>query len=827
MTAIEAAIAQACGRIAPLWPLRHFVAVNPFLGFTDESFAATCAIMRRVAQTDILMPRPFWRSALAEGTITDDDLAAALTETPPLLPVPRSPSGLRAAIAQDAPDAGRAGAVATVAEVLDRLSDGDRQISRTGFMVDEISKFCAAYFDEGQAVWRLPQRGLGLFEAWHEAARHDRNAEAMGIAGFRKAISGLPRAPVAAIAAVAAALSIPDRALPEYLHRALFDIGGWASYARHRVWLAELDGRADDTLVQLLALRVAWGYGLFVARTGTPSGARFELAWQMAMQAAASPPDDSDLSQDPELALDLVMQTAFESAHRRTLLRRLAAGSPTAPADRPALQVAFCIDVRSEPIRRALETVSPTTATIGFAGFFGFPIEYIPIGRRSGGAQCPVLLKPAFTVCEAVGDATMEEEQEIMGLRLLRRRAGQAWKSFKLSAVSSFAYVETLGLGFAVKLVSDSLGLTRPVRDPDTDGLDPSVIGRIGPRIAPREVGGRATGFDPAERAAMAEAVLRAMSMTTGFARLVLLAGHGSTTVNNPHASSLDCGACGGHTGEANARVAAAVLNDEAVRTALATRGIAIPADTWFLPALHDTTTDDVRLFDTGAVPRSHTADIALAQTWLRRAAALARTWRAPDLGLAAGTDTTQALRARAVDWSQVRPEWGLAGNRAFIAAPRAATRGRDLGGEVFLHDYDWRQDPDLSVLTLIMTAPLIVASWINLQYYACVVNHRAFGAGNKALHNVCGAIGVLEGNAGDLKAGLPWQSVHDGTRFRHDPLRLTVIIAAPTDAMDSVIAAHDSVRRLVENGWVHLFAMTDGPVTHRYAGPGQWRDNV
>ena len=51
--------------------------------------------------------------------------------------------------------------------------------------------------------------------------------------------------------------------------------------------------------------------------------------------------------------------------------------------------------------------------------------------------------------------------------------------------------------------------------------------------------------------------------MTGDFARLVLLAGHGSSTVNNPYATGLDCGACGGHTGEANARVAAGLEDEE------------------------------------------------------------------------------------------------------------------------------------------------------------------------------------------------------------------------------------------------------------------------
>ena len=190
-----------------------------------------------------------------------------------------------------------------------------------------------------------------------------------------------------------------------------------------------------------------------------------------------------------------------------------------------------------------------------------------------------MLLKPSFIVCEAVDGADEIEEQEILGLRRLRRRAEKAWKSFKLAAISSFAFVETIGLGYAAKLALDSLGWTRPVADPRHDGLDRDVLGRLVPRIEPRPFAGRATGFTPQAAVDMAERVLRAMSLTQGFAPLVLLVGHGSTSVNNPHAAGLDCGACGGHTGEANARVAAAILNQRAVREGLAARGIAIPDD--------------------------------------------------------------------------------------------------------------------------------------------------------------------------------------------------------------------------------------------------------
>ncbi len=822
---IDAAIAGACRKVAPLWPLKHFVAVNPFLGFADRSFAATCAAMRRVARADMLMPRAFYREALEQGLIGDRDLADALDAAPETGVTPRDVPALKLALAQEPIRSARPSAVvATVAEVLDRLAAGDRHASRTAFMVDEISKWCAAYFDDGQAAWRLPSRSLPPYAAWRASMRHDRNPETMGIKGFRAAIAGLPAEPRLAIAAVVERLGIPARAVEDYMHRALFDIGGWAAYARYLVWDNGLYGRPDDTLVELLAIRLSWGYALFLERQDMA----FKEAWRQAMEAAAMLPEDERLGDDPDLVVDLVMQHAYEAAYQRRLLARLSASmlgdAAPIPATRKPLQAAFCIDVRSEVYRRALETACPEAETVGFAGFFGFPIEYIPIGRVKGGAQCPVLLTPAFTVCEAVDHAAPDEEIEILGLRLLRRRAAKTWKSFKLSAVSSFTYVETMGLTFAGKILSDSLGFTRPVKDPNVDGLDKRVIDRIGPRLEPREVGGRATGFDAEQRLAMADAVLRAMSMTEDFGRLVMLTGHGSSTINNPHASGLDCGACGGHTGEANARVAAAILNDPGVRSGLVGRGIAIPADTWFLGCLHDTTTDEIRIFDSDEVPASHADDLKRLRDWLARASALARMERAALLRLRGRDGVDRQVIARSRDWSQVRPEWGLAGNAAFIAAPRERTRGRALDGRAFLHNYDWRKDDGFKVLELIMTAPMVVASWINLQYYGSTVNNRAFGAGNKVLHNVVGQIGVLEGNAGDLKVGLPWQSVHDGERFIHEPLRLNVLIEAPQDAIDAVIATHAGVRDLLDNGWLHLFRIAeDGRTYHRYLGQLRW----
>jgi hypothetical protein len=127
-------------------------------------------------------------------------------------------------------------------------------------------------------------------------------------------------------------------------------------------------------------------------------------------------------------------------------------------------------------------------------------------------------------------------------------------------------------------------------------------------------------------------------------------------------------------------------------------------------------------------------------------------------------------------------------------------------------------------VLEQILTAPVVVASWISLQYYGSTVAPEVFGGGNKLLHNVVGGLGVVEGNGGLLQPGLPWQSVHDGEQFVHEPLRLTVCIEAPAEAMNDILKRHEHVRSLFDNRWLHLFALDEqGRFSLRYDGSFEW----
>jgi len=221
-------------------------------------------------------------------------------------------------------------------------------------------------------------------------------------------------------------------------------------------------------------------------------------------------------------------------------------------------------------------------------------------------------------------------------------------------------------------------------------------------------------------------------------------------------------------------------------------------------------------------LPDTHRLDIEDLQAALCTAAKSARRERAASLGLdGTAPNFDKQVHARSRDWAQVRPEWGLAGNAAFIAAPRCRTKTAELQGRVFLHNYDHDADVDDSTLELIMVAPMVVANWINLQYYASTVNNPIFGSGNKVTHNVVGTLGVCQGNSGDLQVGLPFQSVHDGKKWMHEPLRLHVFIEAPRARIAAVLAKHENVRQLVDNGWLLLFAIEEEGGSYSRCLPG------
>lgn len=782
--AITGAIDGACARIAPTWPLDRFIAVNPLWGWIDAPLPEVAAKLASCGGSTILAPRGLYRDAWREGRILPEHLEVAAA---------------RAGFADLGPlvawlDASEPG-VTTRASVVDLAEL--RLVWRSSLrelLVDAISRHAASFFDARVGA----DREGGLYASWRRLVAS--GAWATGLDAIRSGVAGLPEDPRETIATALDTLGVARSEHEGYLTSLLLDVGGWAAWCAYRRWTARLSGGDDEAIVGLLAIRVACELGLLVA-----GGRGLEARWRRAMASWAAV---DEKAQDAQRE-GWIWQDALELAYQRPLARRLASAEGATSSVTPRVQAAFCIDVRSEVFRRALEAQSPRITTLGCAGFFGMPVEYLPLGASGARPQLPGLLAPAMRVIDVGAPAAAADK------RRARLGLGAAWKALKSGALSTFAFVDALGPFYAGALAIRAVA-SEPAPSIDCVGLLAREHGK--PRLG-MSGSGEALSLDA--RCDLAAGMLRAMSLTVDFARVVLFCGHGSATRNNPYAAGLDCGACCGQTGEVNARAAVALLNDPAVRRGLRERGITVPESTRFVAGLHVTTTDEVKLFDLDELPVSHEADVATLREQLAGACKRARAERAKRLGVEETSEAAieAAVTRRAGDWSEVRPEWGLARNASFVIAPRGRTKGLSLEGRSFLHDYVAARDEGYATLELLLTAPMVVAHWINFQYYASTVDNRRFGSGNKVLHDVVGGtLGVFEGNGGDLRIGLPMQSLHDGTRWVHEPLRLSVFVEAPREAIDGVLSNHDHVRGLVDHGWLHLFQLGGEGVWQRRA---------
>lgn len=791
---VQTHVAQAAQEVIAAWPLESFIAVNPLAAHESTRFADI-----REPGIALTMTPARYRAAFAEGRITRADLIAAVLD--------------RVAEAAGFAPLDVGGGPRSAAEVLvdDMLSaEHPAQSPAAEPTSDPLERTVATWvaaFVDPDPQWPMPGRQHGLYAAWRDIAGHDPHLPRAA----RRRVALLPDRALPALAACLSALGVADADAVGVLRGELRALPGWTSYLK---WRGEHTGDVD--LTEYLALRLALRVILDLAPGALPAPSESPASagndpraglWERAERLATrfaghSAPRTQVAAIAHVLALHpladhvFTWQTAFEGHHRNRLLSGITRAEP--PAPRPDVQVVMCIDPRSEGVRRHLEA-DPGIETLGFAGFFGVPIRFRAYEGRDTVDSLPALLRPRHQVTETP-TSPERARTRIRGLRMLDA-AAHALHTTENATATPLALAETTGWLYGASSLSRTLAPT----------LHRTVTERWRRLVAPpapTEVT-IADAFTLDERAALAEAGLRMMGLDRA-APLVVLTGHGSTSTNNLYQSALDCGACGGNPGAVNARAAAAIFNDGAVRRRLAERGLPIPADTVFVAALHDTVADTLTVLDEHLIPASHRPAVQAFTARAREAADRLVRERAADLPGARSSQSLRRLRSRAHDWAEVYPELGLAGNAAMVVGPREMTRGVDLQRRAFLHSYRAELDPTGDALQSILTAPLVVAQWINHQYYFSALNPDTLGAGTKTIHNAIGGIGVLSGHGGDLRRGLPWQSVGVGDALLHEPLRLSVVVQAPLERIGRIVSDNQVLRDLFDNDWITLTARDD-----------------
>ena len=842
---LHADVRRAAELIAPVWPLDRFVAVNPLGGLTHLPFEAACAETRRWRQVRTHLPLPTARELARHDGVDQAALRTALAEVapevaaaPPVLIGDRAVSAVELVLVDleyGPPTPSTTPITSLGARATAPVPEPTRRASE-----ELTAAWCAAFVDDHTATWAMSGRHEGFHRAWRRSLPHDPRARR--ILGRRAVawLDALPVDPADALDLALTTIGIADEQRVDELRAQLVRLPGWTGHARwHDEWappsqagprLRLLDLAAVLTCLEVAALlhpeRGSRRDPLSIAvppigeGSGHPAPTGSEQPALTARATAVCTHLDLPTDEAAVVAVrgalgplagtgrEAVWMAAHERIWRDRLLHRIAAVPAPTSQDRsavPTAQVLCCIDVRSEGLRRHLEA-SGACETFGVAGFFGIPLEWQPLGSAHAEARNPVLLTPANRVTEAPLTGSEAAAEETLRSRRRLAAADEAGHRAAQGVGAPFAYAEVAGWFRAPAALARTL---RPARRASRSDVRVATV--------PVLDGGR--GFDLEQRVLLAASLLTIVGLTEGFAPLVVLCGHGAVTVNNPHAAALDCGACGGAPGGTNARVAAAICNDPGVRRALKAQGIDIPAETRFLAAEHDTVADVVTVLDREQVPRAWHGHLAELDVVLAAAGDALATERSVCLpGLSAD------LRHGGGDWARTRPEWGLAGNAAFVVGPRSSTLGLDLGRRVFLHSYRAELDPEGRALATILTAPLIVAHWINAQYHFSTIDPDRFGAGDKLLHNPVGGIGVTLGDGGDLQVGLPLQSVAFGGQPVHEPLRLLAVVEAPLERTAGIVDGHRELRHLVDNGWIALVGR-EGPGRpwFRRAPDGRW----
>jgi uncharacterized protein YbcC (UPF0753/DUF2309 family) len=715
-----------------------------------------------------------------------------------------------------------------------------------------LIRFLAGYLDQGLAHWPIPDRSRGIHGCFLEIYRTSLAAQcgpwARTLPRLVAQDYSAGRDALSSIANSLSQLGVADAEYADYLGSELLALRGWAGIVRQieerpdrvpardltvtlRGYLAVrllFERAALEHVVReirfngpLSSLRAALQSRLKGRLPAPPQPTVVERAWPLFHVAQLCGLDatvvrqwtrsnvadlESELRELDSMRQRRILHQAFERTIRHRVYDALIHHAPHKADAQPSFQAVFCLDEREESFRRHLEEVEPACETLSTAGFFNVAMYHEGATDAHPRPLCPVAILPRHYVAEMdFGSGRLAGHSR----RLQQRVAGFLGHNVHLGSrlpfrgavlMTAFGWLALLPLVLRVvfpwlssrwhRVREASTGVTRTRLQLDRQETEPPV--------------GTYSGFTVREMADIVRRVLEDIGISDRLAPLVLVVGHGSISLNNPHESAHDCGACGGGRGGPNARAFAQMANDPKVRQLLAGEGLPIPDNTWFVGAQRNTCNNAVTFYDDDFVSTEHEELFQRAKGAVetaRRREAHERCRRFDSVppwypALAA----LAHVEGRAADLAQPRPEYGHATNAFCIVGRRARTRGLFLDRRAFLVSYDPVRDDDGAILARIMVAVVPVVAGISLEYYFSYVDPTGYGCGTKLPHNVTSLLGVMDGAQSDLRTGLPWQMVEI-----HEPARLAIIVEAPPDRVRQVLQKNAAIEQLVRNRWIWL----------------------
>jgi uncharacterized protein YbcC (UPF0753/DUF2309 family) len=865
-------------RYGKLWPLQTFNACNPLLAYENISFGSALALAEQDLDFSVERSLDVFKQLYNRRVFTRNDLDFVLSNVPGSVLNQRitlvseektyreillreieeefAQTTIASSSSYWASDEAKKLNARLVAYFQDQQPSNvpEANGNKMGWINEQMTKWLAAYLDDGQAIWEMPYKDLSFKQAWSKLILQDsqlskgvkKNLEAFLERYLKSDMSSLE-----SMASLLAKMNLDSGQQEALLNRHMKQMPGWISYINYcqsvqpsrkdllsdylliRILydFSEHEPKKESQEIQINSIVIEWRHRLLTLfNSSLFNGLSFEAFAQYSLDHFNQWADYFKVC-SPVQKLVWLME-ALEHSQNEPLTSMVTEGflqnalQPCSIKSEPDAQAVFCIDVRSEPLRKVLETTG-NIETYGFAGFFGLPISKLAYSAEEAVSLCPILLDSKYTIKEAPSPfhrANVISKLLRQGIPI-REQWIFALKKIKRDTFATFSYVESFGFFHAITFFKDSFtGLPFATLNKKLINIISPLRGLI-PKLdlESNEQQPFQTGIALPEQVELSKAILKLIGLRQPFAEFVILCGHASQTYNNPYGSSLDCGACGANGGGFNALVLCQMLNHPGIRDALSLEGLNIPEHTRFIAAEHNTTTDEIIFLNPEVIPSQQQQRFMSIQTSFEEAGAINRLNRQVALQPHGSVSYPNSRLAASYDWSQTRPEWGLSKNQAFIIGKRDAIKSLNLEGRCFLHSYDWLQDSDGDILSVIMSAPMVVGAWINLQYLFSTLDQQRFGSGKKYIHNVVGLFGSYLGNASDLQLGLPYESLfaNDGFPY-HYPQRLLVYIQAPLTRVNVIIESHQNVKNLVQNQWIKLTVFDpEEKITYQFCDSG------